>query len=94
MINTISNIIDAIQAPIVVHRSSTCANYVVIDMVQGTCDVSYKGGNWYRYTNVSRRAMFKLLNDDTVSLGFFINQYLLFCDSKCGGACELLSVAS
>jgi len=90
MINTISNIINAIQAPIIVHRSSTCAYFIVIDMVQGTCDVCYHNGNVYRYTNVSRRAMFKLLNDETVSLGFFINCHLLFCDSKCGGACELL----
>ena len=67
----------------IVRRSSTAADYIVADVMSGTCTVAYKNGHTYDYTNVSRRALFNLINNESVSLGFFINNNLLFCDSKC-----------
>ena len=72
MLNTLSNLVDAIQGPQIVYRSSTCADSIIVDMMSKTARVMYKNGSTYEYTNVSRRAIFKLLNDPTVSLGFWI----------------------
>ena len=74
----------------IVRRSSTVANYIVADVMSGTSTVAYKNGHIYEYTNVSRRALFNLINNESVSLGFFINNSLLFCDSKCAkyGFCD------
>ena len=64
-------------------RTSDCADSIVVDVLAGTCRVDYLNGRIYDYTNVSRRALFSLLNDESVSLGFFVRNHLLFCDSKC-----------
>lgn len=65
-----------------VRRSSSVAQYIVADVISGTCTVAYNNGSVYDYTNVSRRALFNLINNENASLGFFINNNLLFCDSK------------
>ena len=67
----------------IVKRSSACVDRILVDVVAGTCTVVYKNGSVYDYTNVSRRALFNVLNNDSVSLGFFINTHLLCIDSKC-----------
>ncbi len=64
-------------------RSSSVARRIDVNVINGTCTVHYKNGNIYDYTNVSRRALFNLLNNDNASLGFFINNDLLAYDCKC-----------
>ena len=67
----------------IVRRSSVVVDYIVADVIAGTCTVAYKNGHTYDYTNVSRRALFSLINNESVSLGFFLRNHLHFCDSKC-----------
>ena len=64
-------------------RTSAAAKCIWVDVLSGTCVVDYNNGSSYEYTNVSRRALFQLLNNESMSLGFFINNHLLFVDSKC-----------
>ena len=66
-----------------VRRTSDVASAIWVDVLSGECLVDYHNGTSYVYTNVSRRALFSLLNNESMSLGFFINQHLLFIDSKC-----------
>ena len=66
-----------------VRRSSAVAAYIAADVISGTCTVVYNNGSVYDYTNVSRRALFNLINNENASLGFFINNNLKFVDSKC-----------
>ena len=83
MINSLSTLVNAItKGAKLVQRSSSCARWILADVIGGTCVVQYANGSAYEYTNVSRRALFNLINNKDVSLGFFINQNLLFCDSK------------
>lgn len=67
----------------IVTRTSAAAEAIYVDVLAGTCTVKYHNGSMYDYTRVSRRALFELLNNDTVSLGFFINTHLLYVGSKC-----------
>lgn len=76
MLNSLSTLVNAIQGPRIVYRSSTCAESIIVDIVNKTARVMYKNGSTYEYTNVSRRAIFSLLNDQTVSLGFWIYNVL------------------
>jgi len=64
-------------------RTSAVARRITVDVIAGTCTVYYNNGSIYDYTQVSRRALFQLLNNESMSLGFFINNHLLFVDSKC-----------
>lgn len=64
-------------------RTSAAADRIYVDVLNGKCTVLFNSGNVYDYTNVSRRALFNLLNDDSQSLGFFINNHLLYAASKC-----------
>ena len=66
-----------------VRRTSSACNCIWVDVISGECVVDFKNGTSYVYTNVSRRALFTLLNNESMSLGFFIHNHLLFCDSKC-----------
>tara|TARA_Y100000361_G_C11131484_1_gene329252 strand:+ start:270 stop:518 length:249 start_codon:yes stop_codon:yes gene_type:complete len=63
-------------------QSSSFIDRIFVDVIEGDCRVWYKNGTVYSYSNVSRRALFKVLNDTNVSLGFFVNQHLLYCYSK------------
>ena len=67
----------------IVKRSSVCVDRIIVDVINATCTVVYKDGSVYDYTNVSRRALFNVLNNENASLGFFINNSLKFVDSKC-----------
>ena len=67
----------------IVARSSSCVARLSVNVIDGTCTVIYKNGSVYDYTNVSRRALFNVLNNDEISLGFFVNNHLLYIGSKC-----------
>ena len=58
-------------------RSSEAVNYICTDLVRGSAHVQFKNGLWYRYTNVSRRAIANLRMQPSVSLGFWVNRNLL-----------------
>ena len=64
-------------------RTSSAAEFIYADVINGRCVVHYNNGTTYEYMCVSRRALFNLLNNESVSLGFFINNSLLSYDSKC-----------
>ena len=82
---------NSIIFPVLVQRSSAFVHSIIADVLRGTCKVMYKDGSVYQYTNVSRRALFNLIHNESVSLGFFVNNDLKFIDSKCAqlGTCEL-----
>ena len=75
---------------VVRHGHSDCAEYIIANVADGVARVVYKNGNVYEYTNVSRRALLNLVMNDNISLGRWINDCLLFVDSKCAkfGTCE------
>ena len=79
----------------VVSRSSSAVNNIVTDLFAGEVLVEYKNGECYSYSNVSRRAILNLLLQKNLSLGFWVNENLLFCDAKCAtyGSCEHLQFA-
>ena len=56
--------------------NSKCADYVQVDVINGTAHVMFNDGCVYHYTNVSRRAIMKFIIDDARSLGKFINNVL------------------
>ena len=47
----------------IVERTSSVARRIEVDVIAGTCCVVYNNGTVYDYTNVSRRALFNLLNN-------------------------------
>ena len=63
-------------------QTSSFIDRIFVDVIDGICTVWYKNGTSFDYTNVSRRALFNVLNNDQVSLGFFVNTHLLYCYSK------------
>ena len=67
----------------VINRNSSAVSAMYADVLNGKCSVHFKNGAIYDYTNVSRRALFDVLNNENASLGFFVNNSLLACDSKC-----------
>ena len=72
-----------ITKPVLIARTSSAADSIVVDVLKGTARVMYKNGRVYDYTKVSRRALLSLVLNQSVSLGFFINQHLLCYDCKC-----------
>ena len=64
------------------YRSSSCVSFIYGDIITGTCEVTYKSGSTYRYTNVSRRALLNLRFNPNLSLGFWINDNLLSIDNN------------
>ena len=84
MFNTVSNLVNAVtKGAKLVQRSSSCARWILADVIGGTCVVQYNNGSTYEYTNVSRRALINLIVNDNISLGRWINDCLLYCNSKC-----------
>ena len=79
----------------VITRSSTAVNHIVTDLIGGQVLVEFKNGEAYAYTNVSRRAILNLLLQPNLSLGFWVNENLLYCGAKCAtyGSCEHLEFA-
>ncbi len=77
MINTFINAINVgTKGAKLVRRASSSANWIIADVLGGTCIVQYANGRIYEYTNVSRRALFSLINNENVSLELFINNSL------------------
>ena len=64
-------------------RTSSAVRSISVNPVRGTACVTYKNGYTYDYTNVSRRAILNLLANPNMSLGFWVNNNLLYCYSKC-----------
>ena len=77
MLSTLSNLTNALCAPMIVQRPSTSIFYIVVDFTTGTATVEYKSGHRYDYTHVSRRAILNLLNTPNISAGFWVNNNLL-----------------
>jgi hypothetical protein len=76
-----------------VSRQSSAVNNISTDLLNAEVYVEYSNGEAYVYTNVSRRAILNLLLQDNISLGFWVNSNLLYCDAKCAtfGSCEHLA---
>ena len=58
-------------------RSSSAISAIYCDAINGLALVSFKNGNVYAYSNVSRRAMMNLKFNKTISLGFWVNANIL-----------------
>tara|TARA_R100001594_G_scaffold80132_1_gene114635 strand:- start:1283 stop:1576 length:294 start_codon:yes stop_codon:yes gene_type:complete len=54
-------------------RSSTCIKGIEVDLLNKKAKVTFKNGNEYEYSNVSKRAIANLLFNPDVSLGFWVN---------------------
>ena len=78
-----------------VRRSSTAVNHIITDLVHAQVYVEYNNCEAYVYTNVSRSAILNLLLQNNMSLGFWVNQNLLYFDAKGAtyGSCEHLTFA-
>jgi len=63
-------------------RSSSAISEIHCDVLNGLALVSFKNGNVYAYSNVSRRAMLNLKYNTNISLGFWVNNNLLGYDSQ------------
>ena len=71
------------NATVVRHGHSDCADKIVVSLKDATAIVYYTNGSVYLYQGVSRRAILNLLLNDNISLGRWINDVLLYCNSKC-----------
>ena len=80
----------------VVTRNSSAVNHIITDLLGGEVLVEFKNGESYAYSNVSRRAILNLLLQPNLSLGFWVNENLLYCGAKCAtyGSCEHLKFAN
>ena len=71
------------NSQVIVHGHSNCADYIIANVRKAECTVAYKNGTRYLYTGVSRRELLKLVLQRNISLGRWINDNLLYCNSKC-----------
>ena len=78
-----------------VRRPSDAINFITVDLLEATALVEYSNGERYSYSSVSRRAILNLLMQPNISLGFWVNDVLLYCNSKSAsyGSCEHLNYA-
>lgn len=58
-------------------RSSTCVERVLVSLKNAYAIVTFKGGNTYFYSKVSRRAIATLKMSSTASLGFWVNKHCI-----------------
>ena len=58
-------------------RSSTCIDSVLVSLKSAYAIVTFKGGNTYFYSKVSRRAIVALKMSSTMSLGFWVNKHCI-----------------
>lgn len=58
-------------------RTSTCVESVMVSLKNAYAIVTFKGGNTYFYSKVSRRAILALKMSSTVSLGFWVNKHCI-----------------
>ena len=61
-------------------RTSDACRFISVDLLTGTAIVDFKGGNQYKYTNVSRRAILNLMVQPQMSLGFWANKNCVNAD--------------
>ena len=64
------------------HGHSDCATFIVANVKDATAVVRFTNGNTYKYTNVSRTALIKLIMQPNISVGRWINDNLTYCGSK------------
>ena len=78
-----------------VRRPSDAINFITVDLLEATALVEFASGERYSYSRVSRRAILNLLMQPNISLGFWVNDVLLYCNSKSAsyGSCEHLNYA-
>ena len=57
-----------------VKRDSSSINELWVYPYEGKCTVMFKDGHLYEYTNVSRRSLFNVLVNPSVSLGKWVNK--------------------
>ena len=76
MLNTLSAIANSLQSGEVLApmRSSSCIDYIVCNLFAGYVNVSFSDGSTYQY-NARKRNILKLLTDNTVSYGFWVNNF-------------------
>ena len=55
-------------------RTSTAVESVMVSLKNAYAIVTFKNGNTYFYSKVSRRAILALKMSSTVSLGFWVNK--------------------
>ena len=55
-------------------RTSDAVYFMTANPLTGVVNVTFNGGRSYKYTNVSRRAIFNLLANPNMSLGFWVNE--------------------
>mgnify|MGYP004187832683 CR=1 FL=1 len=74
------------------HRQSDCVDTMYVDPFRGVVQVAFAKGNVYEYTCVSRRAIILLMLNPCMSLGLWVNKYLLPYDCKTAliGDCRIL----
>ena len=63
------------------YRSSAAVRSISANPISGEVIVSYKNGSTYSYERVNRLAIINLLMNDNISLGFWVNENCLSCDS-------------
>ena len=57
----------------ILNRSSNAIDNIAVSPILGVALVEYSNGLSYEYTNVSRRAIFNLMTQPNISLGFWVN---------------------
>ena len=76
MLNTLSVITRSLQCgEQLVMRNSNCADYIVTNLFGGYVRVMFSNGNGYTY-KARKRDILKLMVDNNISLGFWINNCL------------------
>jgi len=76
MLNTLSTIVRSLQCgETLVMRHSNCADYIVANLFGGYVRVMFSNGSGYTY-RARKRDILRLMTDNTISLGFWINNCL------------------
>ena len=64
------------------YRSSSAVRAITVNPISGEVIVNFKNGKTYSYERVNRLAIINLMMNDNMSLGFWVNENLLSCDSN------------
>jgi hypothetical protein len=76
MTNTFDSIIRSIKSSeLLVTRNSSCVDYIVTNLFAGTVRVMFGNGAGYTF-KARKRDILNLLSNDTISLGFWVNNCL------------------
>ena len=62
---------------VIKRRESSCVRRMFVNPLTGEASVTFKNGKIYDYIKVSRLAIIKLMLDDKMSLGSWVNRHLL-----------------